>query len=350
MDASLINRFRDKVNEHNLILHIYRNYNGKNKWSVICSAMDWIQIGVFGSDASALERTNSDQASVKVITFLSCIDVMWEGIQQLHRVFFNTDSIPFKDTRDIFRKSMDDNRYWKEIRAAFAAHPCNFDGEDKGEKRFASWPGGGFGSSGDFSVILYSNDPSKSPEFFDIRFDEIIAFSKSRYEYLNDLMNRLDEITDQWCEKWRKIPIEQSGNPLDDIHTLIKANTERLDNDYYNYRLEQIKAAFTVEAHGEKNRKVLDGYREVLKAEIETIHQVLQEMNLDYDPEDTDYEDLNYNYQNQHIFEPEKGMLSWAINSLKTPLGQYIDLDSWETIEELQVLVRAGWWKCSLKK
>ena len=127
MDASLINKFRNKVNEHNLILHIYRNYNGKNKWNVICSAMDWVQIGVFGSDVSALERTNSDQDSVKVITFLSCIDVMWEGIQQLHRVFYNTDSIPFKGDRNIFHKAMDDNRYWKEIRAAFAAHPCNLE-------------------------------------------------------------------------------------------------------------------------------------------------------------------------------------------------------------------------------
>ena len=35
MEAYLINTFRDKINEHDLILHIYRNYNGKNKWNVI---------------------------------------------------------------------------------------------------------------------------------------------------------------------------------------------------------------------------------------------------------------------------------------------------------------------------
>ena len=306
--------------------------------------MDWIQIGVFGSDATILEKTNSDQASVKVITFLCCIDVLWEGIQQLHRVLFDTDDIPFKDSRDIFHKAMDDNHYWKEIRAAFAAHPCNLKGADRGERQFASWSGGGFGSSGDFSVILYSNDPNKSSEFFDIRFDEIIAFAKSRYEYLNDLMNRMDEIIKQWCEKWRRIPIEQSGSALDDIHVLMKANAERLDNDYYKYRLEEIEKVFFVEVHGKRNRKVLDEYRETLKAEVEVIHQVLQEMNLDYEPEDTDFEDLNYNYQNQQIFEPGKGMISWAADSLKMPLGQYIDLDLWETIEELQVLVNAGWW------
>ena len=80
MDSSLIKEFRNKVNKHDLILHIYQNYNGKNKWNIICSAMDWIQVGVSGIDINTLERTNSDQASVKVITYISTIDVMWEGI------------------------------------------------------------------------------------------------------------------------------------------------------------------------------------------------------------------------------------------------------------------------------
>ena len=41
---------------------------------------------------------------------------MWEGIQQLHRVFFSTKDIPFKGVNNIFHGDMDDNDYWKEIR------------------------------------------------------------------------------------------------------------------------------------------------------------------------------------------------------------------------------------------
>ena len=67
-------------------------------------------------------------------------------------------------------------------------------------------------------------------------------------------------------------------------------------------------------------------------------------MDLDYEPDESDGVDPAYMYQNEHIFEPEKEMLEWAVNSLKTPLGQYIDLDSRKTIEDLQVIVRAGWW------
>lgn len=48
MDSKLIDLFREKVNNNgaDLILHRYRNNNGKNQWSIICSAMDWISVVV----------------------------------------------------------------------------------------------------------------------------------------------------------------------------------------------------------------------------------------------------------------------------------------------------------------
>ena len=352
MESFLINAFRDKINEYDLILHIYRNYKGKNKWNTICSAMDWIQVGVSGVDLSSLDHTNTDQASVKVITFLSCIDVMWEGIQQLHRVFYDTTAIPFTDDKSIFKRDIDDNRYWKEIRAAFAAHPTNLDGTVKGEKRFASWSGGGFGKSGDFSVIVYSNDPQKNYEFFDISFKEIMDFATKRYDYLNILMKRTDVIIYEWCEKWRNTPIVLSGKDLVDISTLLKENVNRLDNDYYEYRLEAIKSAFEVEINGEKNTNVVNEFREALKIEIQMIYQILQNMELDfeYEPVDDGIGDLAYHYENQQIFEPGKGMLSWAVAKLRKPIGKYVDLGTWETIEELQILVRTGWWMYNKNK
>ena len=33
-------QFRDKVNENDLVYHIYRNRDGKDQWNIICSAMD----------------------------------------------------------------------------------------------------------------------------------------------------------------------------------------------------------------------------------------------------------------------------------------------------------------------
>ncbi|MBO4531946.1 MAG: hypothetical protein J5767_15050 [Paludibacteraceae bacterium] len=345
MDSSHLNRFRDVVNEYGLILRIFRNCNGKNKWACICSAMDWIQIGLYGIDETSLERSNTDRASVKMITVVSCIDVMWEGIQQLHRVFFNTNGIPYKGNTEIFDKEIDDNRYWKDIRAAFAAHPTSLEGKEDGERRFASWSGGNFGKSGDFSVILYSNNPQKESEVFDISFSQILEFATSRYRYLNVLAVKVEEIKEQWLEKWRKTPVLYSGDMIDDIGMMIKENANRADNDSLHYRLEEIKQAFETKPLGEKNINAVNRYREALKNELQEIGKCLQEM--DYEHEYQMVDDCaaqKYIYANQHIFEPEKGLVNWGVERLKEPLGQYIDLDDWETIDELQVIVRAGWW------
>ncbi len=154
--------------------------------------MDWIQIGIAGIDKSILERDNSDSASIKFMTFISCIDVMWEGVQQLHRVFFDETRIPYAGKNEIFQQDMDDNQYWKEIRAAFTAHPTNLDGHKDRERRFASWSGGGFGNKGDFCVLIYSNDPDQvSPISFDIKFDDIYQFAASRYHPFHFVSHQL---------------------------------------------------------------------------------------------------------------------------------------------------------------
>ncbi len=138
-----------------------------------------------------------------------------------------------------------------------------------------------------------------------------MLFATSRYEFLNELMKKMDAVKEEWCERWRKTPIELKGNPLNDVQILKRANAERLGDDYYIFRLEEIEKAISVEVHGAKNKKTLDAYRDMLKEKLET-------MDLDYEPDESDGVDPAYMYQNEHIFEPEKGMLEWAVNSLKT--------------------------------
>lgn len=133
-----------------------------NQWSIICSAMDWVDVVVEEIDTSKLCSKNDNASSIKMMTFINCIDVLWESIQQLHRVIFDPRSIPFQDDSSVFTDKLyesSDNEYFKTIRACFSAHPVNlndrFNGEGK-EQRYASWSGGGFGCK-DFSVMLYSN-------------------------------------------------------------------------------------------------------------------------------------------------------------------------------------------------
>ena len=45
-DLELIDDFRRKVEEHDFVLFKYRDVQCRDKWSCICSAMDWITVGM----------------------------------------------------------------------------------------------------------------------------------------------------------------------------------------------------------------------------------------------------------------------------------------------------------------
>ena len=163
-------------------------------------------------------------------------------------------------------------------------------------------------------------------------------------------MDQIDKITAQWCEKWKNTPISLFDNTKRNIDVLLQENQKRINNDYFQERLKEIERAFSIEPTSMKNRKLISEYRDALLYEIKEITCALQSMNLDYEYESLDDSaDLNYNYPNQHIFEPEKGLLNWAISKLRTPLGCFIDFDSYDSLSELQTLVNAGWWKYNQK-
>jgi len=284
VDNELLREFRNKVNKDYMILQIFRNKDNKNKWSVLCSAMDWIEVALEGIDPALLSKGNDNKSSIKMITFLSCIDILWEAIQQTHRVLYDTNEIPFKEDNSIFKQEVSDNIFFKAIRACFAAHPVNlqevYSDDGKNERWFASWSGGTF-SRKDFSVILYSNVLDKESRFFDVSFAELLEFAKSRYFYLNELMTQIDLIVANFKCKYRKIPIERKTEIDGRIALLIEENKKRLNCDYYDYELNKLRLIFKQSNFkNPKNQKVVDIYQKDLLLELEEIQNHLQNMNV----------------------------------------------------------------------
>lgn len=357
LDPSLISSFRQKVCEHDMVLHIFRNIEDedkkgtitqKNKWSVVVSAMDWIEVTIDGIDVSRLEVANTNSASIKMITFISCIDILWEAVTQLHRVLIDKHSVPFKDDHSIFNQPAADNDYWKAIRAVFAAHPVNLDditGENNksDERWFASWPGGGFGDK-DFSAIVYSNVPEKEDIFFDISFADLIAFARKRYEYINVLSAKVDEIIEYYRQDWISKAIPETTDVLDEIKILKTENKQRLDYVWIDSRLYEINRSFSSEITSEKNRAIVDRHRVALVEEIKAIREILQSMNFDADwkREQGDLPSKKH-YAFQNIYEP-KFDNSWAVKEAQEYFGDKVDLLSCGSNEELKVVVDAALW------
>lgn len=286
VNSKLIDDFRKQVNEHYWGYYKYRNYKGVNQWNCLCSAMDWISVSVsYLANDNILELTRDENKnSIVVYTFISVIDMMWEAIQQLHRILFETDKIPFKGQKKIFKNNpfdMCDNKYFKTIRACFGAHPVNlhdkFDESSKEEQRFASWSTSIVGTK-DFSVILYPKELNKKDIILDISFQELWDFAIRNYNYLNDLMSKIEKLKIDYYKNWKEIRIKKSSNAIEQINILKQEIEKRGYDDYYSYELRRLKILFSSNIRNKKNLDIINKYRDMLWDEINEIYYNLQNM------------------------------------------------------------------------
>lgn len=355
MDRYLADKFREKVNECDMVYHIYHNRNGRNQWSIICSAMDWLDVVVGEIDISRLDRANDNQSSIKMMTFISCIDVLWEAIQQLHRVFVSTSSLPFHTDSTVFTDKLyesSDNEYFKTIRACFSAHPVNlndrFNGGEK-ERRYASWSGGGFGHK-DFSVILYSNKVGCDTITLDISFSELMDFAQKRYQYLEDLIAEIDKQIRFYKKEWRGKSIVKSQNPLEQILTLQHENTVRLDNDYYRYELNKMYIVFGTSVQNEQNQKAVNIFRHALQRPIQEFYENIQEMRISEIASQKILEP-SYPFECQYAFSKLceavcSGDIPYVTpwKSLDGYLSEVVDIKDCNSINEAYVVALAGFY------
>lgn len=354
MDNKLINDFRRKVNENNMVFHLYYNRNDKNYWNIICSAMDWIEVVVSTIDTKNLSRKNDNDASVKMITFISCVDVLWEAIKQLHRVFFSTVEIPFSGDGSIFKNKLfatDDNKYFKTIRACFAAHPINlsdyFSGGDDKEQRYAGWSGGNFGTGG-FSVYLYSNCPGKESIRMTIYFDELIRFAESRYNYLKTIMGQIDKVVSEYYSECKKTTIPQTENICEQIDILIDEAKKRFDNEYYSYSLTKLRTIFSTQITDKNNSEIVEHLRKSLIPVVNEIYDNLQNMRMaDIESleiiEDIIPSDCQYFFSKvcEWVFGDGYQMF-FELDSFEKHLNGIVNMHRYSSITEIYVLIVSG--------
>lgn len=354
MDNTLINRFRECVNEHDLVFNLYHHYNEKNKWNIICSAMDWITVSIDGIDPDSLILENNNQASIRYMSFIMCIDILWESIQQLHRVIFNTQLIPFKSEKSIFRKNItqkSDNDYFKTIRACFAAHPVNLNDHftESGikEQRYASWSGGGFGH-GDFSVILYSNKIDEDDIFLDVYTEELIQFAEQRYQYLNVIMDELNRQKGEYLNSCRNRKIQTSDSITEQISILIRESKDRLNNEYYNYELQKLNIIFSTPVSYSQNIVIVNRYKKALMQKVSEIFQALQNMTFEELPSEKVIDDsapssCQYAFSKLCDVVYGRGYSALiSISSLKSALDSIVNLDETSSYYELYVVALSG--------
>ena len=340
---------RDKINETSFILAKYQNHDSKDQWNCITSCMDWIDVGATNINQALdeLNRSQGLETCMKFYQYICCIDMVWEGICQLHRIFINPKTIPFKGDSSIFQKKYfqeDDNGYFKEIRACFGAHSVNLDSEkgQKSPKKFASWSGH-FGSPDTMSVLIYSNIPNSKLEEVVVTIDELKNFYEKRYQYIKVIIDAIDSSSLNHEEEMKNSAIPKSNDLIEQITILKNASQQRFGGGILVEELEQIERFLTTNFSCEKNKDAIEAFRKNVILGITEIYDCFQNMSVDcnleieklllpqYLPRGNNF---GCEFANLHSKAILKLWKTYDIKSIKQPLEKYIYFE-YKTEDEL---------------
>lgn len=136
---------------------------------------------------------------------------------------------------------------------------------------------------------------------------------------------------------------------------LIKEAKQRFDNDYYNYELDQLKIIFSTQITNPTNLRIVNQYRTALLCKVDELFAVLQEMRLitlESTEKINDHCPTEYQYTFSKLVDAVfcSGSIQLVnINDFKVCLGHLIDFGNIESIEELYVCVKAGFFYLNSK-
>jgi hypothetical protein len=300
----LIVDFRETVNSNSgFVFHLYHSKEGNNYWNIICSCMDWISVSVRFLSKDIVPDENVDVRVMQFFSVISAIDIVFESVVQLHRVIYQNNKIPFKGIHEIFKGNkleLDDNDYFKEIRAMFGAHPVNLKGQGN-QKWFACWPYDHLTTNKTtFELRLYSNKVGVRDLTFGVHINELQNFLLQRYKYLTDLKKEIIRQYDSFCKDMASQSIEASDSSYELVLILERESAKRLNNKYYNGVIYELKKIYSTTLNEDRLAEEETEYKIILRKLIDELHRKLQAMSftdLKFDKylnPDYSYSDIGY--------------------------------------------------------
>ena len=306
-----IDQFREFVNGYsNILILLSENIDNPNYWNCICSAMDWMNIAVEQLTKSVIDKTDWHKYSIQVYNHISLIDIVWESIKQLHKIYIDSNTVPFADENSIFldeRLGLDDNRYFMHIRAAFGAHPVNLSEGRKNDgthtTRYAGWPTTGIYHEYDYAVMLYSGRNDLDDVVFGFRMDQLTNYFESRYTYLEEIEKAIIRIVNDYISKAKACKIAKYDIMIDQLNVLKLENRKRLYNDYYDEIIDMAISFYETEFTNPMNANMVDEFETIMRNGVEELYEKISKMDvveLDIDlylhPEYTRLKHFGYSY------------------------------------------------------
>ncbi|GAA3403457.1 hypothetical protein [Paenibacillus hodogayensis] len=296
LDSALLDKFKQAVSDYDdFLINTYSNYNGKNLWSLICSAKDWLSVSVNGLPYIDLNHSHDDVRSLNVLQLITTYDIVLQSIEQLHRVFEMEH--PLKKDDSVFNAAVPDDAYFAQIRACFGAHPVDLRSADgtmpdrkSTDKYFASWSSdvsSSIGGNDDYSVYLYSNNPDTvQPIRFSMSFAKIHEYTIKRCSLLSNVISVIEKKHGIFIEQQRQRPISRhSDDVVEQLQILLKENSTRIrEGDGYHYDIETLIELFTApQDFPEQERQEVAQYLNSLHVLVDELFEAFQSMTFNED-------------------------------------------------------------------
>ncbi len=348
-------QFREYVNHYADILVLLSNeQDNKNYWNCVCSAMDWMDLAIEHLETSDISSLDWHQYSLQIYMHISLIDIVWECIIQLHKMFIDEESSPFEKDNSIFqdvRLKLDDNRYFKHLRAAFGAHPVDLIEErKKGLKktiRYASWPTAGIDREYDYSVLLYSGRKDRDDVSFGFKVKQLTTFFELRYKYLEKIEEAIKEMCKEHLAEKKSIEIRRVKDPLEQLEILEKENSTRLNNEHYQDIIHMLTVFFQTDFSNSQNSKAVEKFTSIMKVGVGELFDKISNMQVEHlrvaaflNPNYPKWNDFGYCFAklSARVLAGSNKPLPFTPQEIIEPIKKYLSF-SYNTEEELYWLI-----------
>ena len=356
---STIQNFREFINNNQTyIYNVYSNKNGRDQWSCICACMNWIELAIDYISNLESNEGNINEMSMRMYSYISAIDIVWESVQQLHRVIvsINKDTMPFNGEISIFENklNLNDNEYFKHLRAVFGAHPINIKNKQtksKGADYFANWPNIDRFGEYDFVSTLWSADTEAEDMRIGFKFEQLEKFLDSRYNYILELKEKLNNEIEKHYNNMREIKIKSSNDIKVQLYILRDELDKRLKDDDYQFIVDKLISFFEAKDRINCNQYIIETYLNKMVKLVDELKTNIQDMNfiklkneyivnLDY-PQDI-YYNLSKVHDYYYNYEKNIDNYNFYIKPIAEFLKDYIDINYDMDYDECKLSINAG--------
>lgn len=281
-----LSEFINGRHQDDILLILDKKYSD-DKWNIICSVVHWFRtVEGYITSKNLLKEDTTDYNWGNVYLFLSAVDIIIEGINDINKIAKNNEKTRlFYKNNEIFKDNeKDDWEYFKNIRAIFGAHPTKL--KDNKEYIVSTYPTPynhipnqicREKNDWDYYTLLWKKEKSKSWEqlSFGFKFEDIERYLDKCINYLPVIYRDFLTMIGNYKIELSKCEIEITDKPIKQLNILQKEDKKRL-NGRYESVIKDIKMLLTTKIIDNENRKIYKRFKRALINKIPHLYNAIQ--------------------------------------------------------------------------